>query len=114
MFRISIFGESHGESVGINIDGCPAGLVLSPEEFNEDLERRKGGMQKVLPPAKNDRLSSKWHLNNVTTGAPITILFENNNTRSEIMKAATIPRPGHADFVLIRNLRIEDFRAVDI
>ena len=44
IFRISIFGESHGESVGILIDGCPAGLPLTVEDFLPDLERRKGGM----------------------------------------------------------------------
>ena len=42
IFKVSIFGESHGECVGITIDGCPAGLPLSPEDLAADLERRKG------------------------------------------------------------------------
>ena len=46
LFTISIFGESHGESVGVVIDGCPAGMPISVEDFIEDTERRKGGMQK--------------------------------------------------------------------
>ena len=46
IFKVSIFGESHGECVGITIDGCPAGLSLSPEDLAVDLERRKGGKQK--------------------------------------------------------------------
>jgi chorismate synthase len=54
LFRITIFGESHGESVGISIDGCPAGLPLSGEDLLPDLERRKGGLQKGTTPRKED------------------------------------------------------------
>lgn len=54
IFRISIFGESHGECVGITIDGCPAGLVLSPEDLLPDLERRKGGKQKGTTPRQEE------------------------------------------------------------
>lgn len=50
IFRVHIFGESHGESVGIVIDGCPAGLSLSEEDLLPDLERRKGGKQKGTTP----------------------------------------------------------------
>ncbi|HEX4374685.1 MAG TPA: chorismate synthase [Puia sp.] len=102
IFRISIFGESHGESVGIVIDGCPAGLSLTVEDFLEDLERRKGGMQKGTTPRKEDDLPifKSGIFNNKTTGAPITILFENKNTRSgDYEKQRSVPRPGHADFV---------------
>jgi len=102
IFRINIFGESHGDSVGINIDGCPAGLSLIPEDFLPDLERRKGGTQKGTTPRKEDDLpifkTGLFH--DKTTGAPLTILFENKNTRSEdYEKQRTVPRPGHADFV---------------
>src|SRR5436190_1688656 len=48
IFRLTIFGESHGPSVGISIDGCPAGLPLKEEDFSKDLERRKGGLQNIL------------------------------------------------------------------
>ena len=102
IFRISIFGESHGESVGVNIDGCPAGLPVSVEDFHHDTERRKGGMQKGTTPRKEDDLPifKSGIFNNKTTGAPITILFENNNTRStDYEKQRAVPRPGHADFV---------------
>ena len=54
IFRVSIFGESHGESVGILIDGCPAGLDLSADDLLPDLERRKGGSQKGTTPRKED------------------------------------------------------------
>jgi chorismate synthase len=102
IFRINIFGESHGDSVGINIDGCPAGLPLVPEDFLADLERRKGGTQKGTTPRKEDDLPifKTGLFRDKTTGAPLTILFENKNTRSEdYEKQRTVPRPGHADFV---------------
>lgn len=102
IFRVSIFGESHGESVGIVIDGCPAGLPLSIDDFLPDLERRKGGTQKGTTPRKEEDLPifKSGLFNETTTGAPLTILFENKNTRSEdYEKQRAVPRPGHADFV---------------
>lgn len=102
IFRISIFGESHGESVGIVIDGSPAGLLLVAEDFLADLERRKGGIQKGTTPRQEEDLPifKSGIFNGKTTGAPITILFENKNTRSgDYEKQRAVPRPGHADFV---------------
>ena len=102
IFRVHIFGESHGESVGIVIDGCPAGLSLSAEDLLPDLERRKGGKQKGTTPRQEaDYPFFKSGLfNGKTTGAPITIIFENNNTRSgDYEKQRSFPRPGHADWV---------------
>ena len=102
IFRISIFGESHGECVGITIDGCPAGLALSPNDLAADLERRKGGKQKGTTPRQEEDypIFKSGIFNGKTTGFPITILFENKNTRSEdYQKQRSIPRPGHADWV---------------
>lgn len=102
LFRISIFGESHGECVGITIDGCPAGLSLTAEDMLPDLERRKGGQGKGTTPRKEEDypIFKSGVFNGKTTGFPITILFENNNTRSEdYQKQRSIPRPGHADWV---------------
>jgi len=114
IFRITIFGESHGESVGVNIDGCPAGLPLQTEDFLQDLERRKGGMQKGTTPRKEDDLPffKSGIFNGFTTGAPITILFENNNTRSaDYAKQRAVPRPGHADLVASQKFGgFEDYR----
>ncbi|MCK5136084.1 MAG: chorismate synthase [Bacteroidales bacterium] len=98
-FRISIFGESHGESVGIVIDGCPAGIPLKYSDFNEDFSRRKSGAKGTTPRREADipRIMSGV-FNERTTGAPIMIMFENTNIRSgdySILK--DIPRPGHAD-----------------
>jgi chorismate synthase len=101
LFRFHIFGESHGESVGLTIDGCPAGLALSVDDFLADIERRKGGAKGTTPRKEDDLPIFKSGIfNNKTTGAPITILFENNNTRStDYAKQRAFPRPGHADFV---------------
>src|SRR5262245_27683909 len=114
LFRISIFGESHGESVGIVVDGCPAGLPLTVEDFLPDLERRKGGTQKGTTPRKEEDLPifKSGIFNDRATGAPITILFENKNTRSgDYEKQRAIPRPGHADFVARKKAGgFEDYR----
>ncbi len=114
IFRIHIFGESHGESVGLVVDGCPAGLPLSVTDFLEDIERRKGGTQKGTTPRKEDDLPifKSGLFNGHTTGAPITILFENNNTRSgDYEKQRAVPRPGHADFTAHAKYGgFEDFR----
>lgn len=114
IFRVSIFGESHGESVGILVDGCPAGLSLVTEDFLPDLERRKGGTQKGTTPRKEEDLPifKSGLFNNRTTGAPITILFENKNTRSgDYEKQRAVPRPGHADFVAQQKFGgFEDYR----
>jgi len=114
IFRISIFGESHGESVGIVIDGCPAGLPLTVDDFLPDLERRKGGTQKGTTPRKEEDLPifKSGVFNDKTTGAPIAILFENKNIRSsDYEKQRDIPRPGHADFVARKKFAgFEDYR----
>jgi chorismate synthase len=102
LFCVQIFGESHGESVGIVIDGCPAGLPLTAEDLLPDLERRKGGKQKGTTPRQEADypIFKSGIFNGKTTGFPITILFENNNTRSEdYNQQRSIPRPGHADWV---------------
>jgi chorismate synthase len=102
IFRVHIFGESHGPAVGVTIDGCPAGIPLSAEDFEKDIERRKAGAAGTTPRKEDDIpeiLSGVF--NNYTTGAPITIIFRNNNTRSTDYEALrATPRPGHADFVL--------------
>ena len=113
IFRVHIFGESHGNCVGITIDGCPAGLSLSQEDFITDIERRKGGAKGTTPRKEDDLPIFKTGIfNDKTTGAPITILFENNNTRSgDYEKQRDVPRPGHADFVANKKFGgNEDFR----
>ncbi len=114
IFRVHIFGESHGPSVGVTIDGCPPGVLLTEEDFNKDLERRKGGIQKGTTPRKEDDIPIfvSGVFNNKTTGAPLTILFHNSNIRSsDYEKQQAIPRPGHADFVAGKKFKgFQDYR----
>lgn len=104
IFKISIFGESHGKSVGITIDGCPAGMEISEEDFTEDLSRRKSGAKGTTPRKEEDLpelISGVFQ--GKTTGAPITVLFQNKNTISkDYSNLVDAPRPGHADFVAVK------------
>lgn len=113
-FRWHIFGESHGPCIGVTIDGCPAGLPLDVADFAADMERRKGGVQKGTTPRKEDDIPvflSGWY-NGFTTGAPLTLMIENKNTRSEdYAKQRSFPRPGHADWVAgVKYGGFEDYR----
>ncbi|KAF0199596.1 MAG: hypothetical protein FD166_24 [Bacteroidetes bacterium] len=100
VFRISIFGESHGNGIGVVIDGIPAGIRLSEEDFLPDLSRRRSGAAGTTPRKEPDLpklMSGTW--NGFTTGAPLAVFFENTNTRSsDYDKLRDIPRPGHSDF----------------
>lgn len=98
-FRVSIFGESHGELIGVVLDGVPAGLELSEQDFVQDILRRKSGAKGTTPRKEEDRpqiVSGVFEGH--TTGAPLTIVFKNTNTHSsDYEQFAAMPRPGHAD-----------------
>lgn len=101
IFRVSIFGESHGSAVGVVIDGCPAGLPYWREELMADLSRRKGGMLAGTTPRKetDEPEVISGINNNFTTGAPLVICTRNTNIRpGDYEQFSSIPRPGHADF----------------
>ena len=88
-------------------------MPLTAEDFITDIERRKGGAKGTTPRKEDDLPIFKSGIfNNKTTGAPITILFENNNTRStDYAKQRDVPRPGHADFVASKKYGgFEDYR----
>ena len=112
-FRVQIFGQSHGDYVGLIIDGCPPGINITPEDFKEDIERRKPGA-KGTTPRKEDDIPEiiSGVFNGKSAGSPITILFKNSNTRSgDYEKQRAVPRPGHADFVAHQKFKgFEDFR----
>ncbi len=106
-FRISIFGESHGAVIGVCIDGCPAGTPISSVDFTDDLLRRKSGKKGTTPRMETDLpdLVSGVY-NGHTTGAPLTILFYNEDVRSEdYAQTLSTPRPGHADFVASKKFK---------
>lgn len=98
-FRVSIFGESHGELIGVTLDGVPAGLELSEQDFEQDILRRKSGSKGTTPRIEADQphiVSGVFEGH--TTGAPLTIVFRNTNTHSsDYSLFAAMPRPGHAD-----------------
>ena len=99
-FRVQVFGESHGEAIGVVVDGVRAGMPLCKEDFMEDIFRRKSGAKGTTPRIESDEpefLSGVFEGH--TTGAPLAIIFRNNNTRSSDYEALReVPRPGHADF----------------
>ncbi len=102
MFRVSLFGESHGKLVGVLIEGCPPGLRISEEDVQKELDKRKPGSSLYVSQRKEDDrveiLSGVF--NGYTTGAPITMVVWNKDVISssyEIMRYT--PRPGHADYV---------------
>lgn len=102
IFKVQIFGESHGACVGVVIDGCPAGLAIDAGDFTADMQRRQGGNGMGTTPRKEDDIPElkSGVFNGATTGFPILIYIENNNTHSsDYEKLRRIPRPGHADFV---------------
>lgn len=102
-FRVSIFGESHGPKVGVVLDGVPAEMPISEEDFREDIARRTPGAKGTTARVEQDVpqfLSGIY--DGVTTGAPLTMAFDNKNGSTEpdgsVIFDAT-PRPGHADYV---------------
>ncbi len=99
-FRVSIFGESHGEMIGVVMDGVPAGIPLSPDDFMEDLGRRKSGGKGTTPRIEGDiPVIVSGTFDGHTTGAPLTVVFRNGNTISkDYSQFRNTPRPGHADF----------------
>lgn len=101
IFRVSIWGESHGQQVGVSIDGVPSGIALCEEDFSKDLERRRAGALGTTPRKESDipHIVSGVY-NGFTTGSPLTIEFVNENTQSgDYRNLVAHPRPSHADLV---------------
>ena len=100
-FALTVFGESHGHSIGCVISGCPSGIPITVKEIQKELDLRKPGISKLTTQRKEqDRVEIlSGVFNDHTTGSPICMTIKNKDTRSEdydnIMKT---PRPGHADF----------------
>ena len=100
IFRVSIYGESHGKEIGVLIDGVPAGIPIDPEDFKADLLRRKTGATGTSPRLERDLPEIvSGLLNHHTTGAPVLIRFRNENVkRADYSSILNMDRPGHADF----------------
>ena len=103
-FRVTLWGESHGAQVGVTIDGVPAGIALAESDFEADLARRRAGAAGTTPRKESDAphiVSGLYR--GFTTGAPLTVEFLNENTRSgDYASLASHPRPSHADWVAMK------------
>lgn len=113
VFRISTFGESHGESVGVIIDGCPAGLPIDITAIQTDLDRRKPGQSKITTQRQEEDkinvLSGVFE--GISTGAPIALMVNNADARSkDYSHLATVFRPSHADFTYTMKYGHRDYR----
>jgi len=112
-FSIATWGESHGKALGVVIDGCPAGIPLSEEDIQKDLDRRKPGRSPFSSPRKEDDrigiLSGVFE--GRTTGTPISLILYNTNQRShDYSGIAEVYRPGHADYTYDRKYGFRDIR----
>ena len=100
-YKISLFGESHGVALGINIDGIPAGTKLDLEFIKEEMKRRAPGKSKLTTPRieKDEFEILSGFFNGVTTGTPLAMIVRNNDQRSkDYSELKKKPRPGHADW----------------
>ncbi len=104
-FRIATFGESHGKSVGVVLDGCPAGLDLTEDDVQIELNRRRPGQSDVSTP-RDEKDRVEFHsgiFEGKTTGHPIMMLVYNENQRSkDYSEVKDLFRPGHADFTYLQ------------
>ena len=100
-FTVTTFGESHGKYVGVVVDGCPAGLALSKEDFQAELDRRIPAQPKIVSGRIEKDIAKilSGVFNGFTTGAPIALTVENKETDSSDYDAIkNLPRPGHSDY----------------
>lgn len=112
-FRLTTFGESHGEAIGCVIDGLPAGILLDMKLLQNELDRRKGGKNLYSTQRKEeDRVEIlSGVFEGYTTGTPIGIVIANNNTKSkDYENIKDIFRPAHADFTYFHKYGIRDYR----
>jgi len=114
MFTITSFGESHGSCVGIIIDGCPAGLSLTEEDIQKEMDKRRPGTGVgSTTRAEEDRVEIlSGTFNKLTTGAPIcTLVWNRDVDSSQYERIRSLPRPGHADYTsFIKYGGFNDFR----
>ena len=112
-FKVTTFGESHGEAIGGIIDGCPAGIELDFEAIRKEMQRRKPGQSSIVTQRKEEDeikfLSGIFE--GKTTGTPIGFIIENTNQKSQdYSEIKNTYRPSHADFVYEKKYGIRDYR----
>ncbi|MFC1770862.1 chorismate synthase [Candidatus Margulisiibacteriota bacterium] len=113
LFRITTFGESHGQALGVVIDGVPPGLALNESDIQEDLDKRKPGQSEITTPRKEadkvEILSGVFQ--GKTLGTPVSLLIRNSDQRSQdYEQIKNIFRPGHADLTYKLKYGLRDYR----
>ncbi len=113
LFTITTWGESHGEAIGVTVDGCPAGLSLQTSDIQSQLDCRKPGQSKFTTQRKEgdevEILSGVFE--GKTTGTPISLLVRNTNQRSrDYGNISEVFRPGHADYTFQEKYGVRDYR----
>jgi|TARA_R110000782_G_scaffold259894_1_gene350874 chorismate synthase len=113
IFKLTTFGESHGEAIGGIIDGCPAGLALDISLIQEALDRRKPGQSRITTQRKEEDkielLSGVF--DGITTGSPIGFIIKNNNQKpNDYEHIKDKFRPSHADFTYQEKYGLRDYR----
>lgn len=113
LFRITTWGESHGKAIGVVVDGCPAGLEISEEEVQKELDKRAPGQSEVMSPRKeSDKVEILSGIfEGKTTGMPISMIIYNKDAdSSKYEKIKYLLRPGHADFTYQVKYKHRDYR----
>lgn len=113
LFKLTTFGESHGEALGGIIDGCPAGIVLDFEAIQNEMQRRKPGQSSIVTQRREEDevqfLSGIFE--GMTTGTPIGFIIPNTNQKSnDYSHIENTYRPSHADYVYEQKYGIRDYR----
>ena len=113
LFRITTWGESHERAVGVTVDGCPAGLALTSEEIQEDLDRRRPGYSRASTKRREeDRVEIlSGVFEGMTLGTPISMIVWNRDADSSSYDVLrNTPRPGHADYTYQMKYSLRDHR----
>ena len=113
LFTMTTWGESHGEGLGVVVDGCPAGLDLCREDIQKYLDRRKPGQSRFA--TKRQEGDQVEILSGIfegrTTGTPISMVVRNTDQRSHDYDAVKdLYRPGHADYTFDAKYGFRDYR----
>ena len=113
IFRLTSFGESHGQAVGGIIDGCPPGIEMDMDFIQSELDRRRPGQSRITTPrVEGDKvIFLSGIFEGKTTGVPIGFMVENQNQRSsDYDNLKDVYRPSHADFTYQQKYGIRDYR----
>ena len=113
IFKLTTFGESHGEAIGAVIDGCPPNIPLTPSDIQNELDRRKPGQSKFVTQRKEQDIVQiiSGVFEGKTTGTPIGLIIQNQDQKSKDYKNIKDKfRPGHADYTYQQKYGIRDYR----